>query len=133
MLPLMKFGYTILYVNSVAETMAFYEQAFGLQQGIMVPTGDYGEMVTGDTKLAFANSEFVKTIMPVPFNEGSLDKAAPPIEIALVTEEVETAFERALNAGATLVKRPESKPWGQLVGYVRDNNGFVVEICSPIE
>lgn len=128
----MKFGYTILYVKSVTETMAFYEKAFGLQQGLLVPTGDYGEMVTGDTKLAFANADFVRTIMPAPFDSVSQDKVAPPVEIAFVTEEVEAAFERALAAGATLVKNPEPKPWGQLVGYVRDNNGFIVEICSPI-
>lgn len=129
----MKFGYTILYVKSVPETMAFYEKAFGLQQGLTVPTGDYGEMVTEGTKLAFANVDFVKTIMPAPFNAASLDNEAPPMEISLVTEDVDDAFERALDAGATFVKKPEPKPWGQLVGYVRDINGFVVEICSPIE
>jgi hypothetical protein len=31
------------------------------------------------------------------------------------------------------VKAPETKPWGQIVAYVRDNNGCIVEICSPIE
>ena len=38
----------------------------------------------------------------------------------------------ALAAGATAVRAPAKKPWGQIVSYVRDNNGFLVEICSPV-
>lgn len=49
-----------------------------------------------------------------------------------MTDAVEAAFDRAVSAGAVAVKRPERKPWGQLVGYVRDSNGFLVEICSPV-
>jgi uncharacterized glyoxalase superfamily protein PhnB len=128
----MKFGYAILYVNNVAETMAFYERAFGLARGMAVPTGDYGEMVTGETKLAFAQIDFAKTLTSVPIEITTPGKSAPPVEIALVTDQVAAAFEKAVAAGAVAVKSPEKKPWGQLVGYVRDNNGFLVEICSPI-
>lgn len=128
----MKFGYTILYVNSVTDTMAFYEQAFGLSCGMAVPTGEYGEMVTGQTKLAFAKNEFAKTLIPIPIETATPRKSAPPVEIALVTDQVAAAFDRAVAAGAVAVKSPEKKPWGQLVGYVRDNNGFIVEICSPM-
>jgi lactoylglutathione lyase len=37
-----------------------------------------------------------------------------------------------LASGATEVKPPETKPWGQIVVYVRDLNGFLVEICSEM-
>jgi lactoylglutathione lyase len=30
------------------------------------------------------------------------------------------------------VKPPETTPWGQIVGYVRDLNGFLVEISSEM-
>ncbi|MFO0110274.1 MAG: VOC family protein, partial [Alphaproteobacteria bacterium] len=33
---------------------------------------------------------------------------------------------------AAPLKKPEQKPWGQTVAYVRDLNGFLVEICSPV-
>jgi uncharacterized glyoxalase superfamily protein PhnB len=130
--PAMKLGYTILYVESVAETLAFYERAFGLTRGMVTDTHEYGELQTGDTKLAFAANSFVKGLTSLPFEAVSQGKAAPPMELGLVTETVEQDFERAVAAGAVVVKRPERKPWGQLVGYVRDNNGFLVEICSPI-
>ena len=128
----MKLGYTILYVQSVADTLAFYESAFGFERGMVTPAHEYGEMKTGDTKLAFAANSFVKTLTNQLFETAHLDKAAPPVELGFVTEEVEAAFARAVAAGAIVVKKPETKPWGQLVGYVRDNNGFLVEICSPI-
>lgn len=128
----MKLGYTILYVESVADTVAFYEKAFGLERGMVTETHEYGELKTGDTKLAFAANTFVKGLTDVPFEEASPRKAAPPLELGLVTDEVEAAFSKAVAAGAVAVKKPERKPWGQMVGYVRDNNGFLVEICSPI-
>ena len=128
----MKLGYTILYVESVVETISFYERAFGFTRGMVVEANEYGELQSGDTKLAFAANSFVKGLTSVPFEAAAPGKAAPPLELGLVTESVEADFERAIAAGAVLVKRPERKPWGQLVGYVRDNNGFLVEICSPL-
>lgn len=129
----MKLGYAILYVESVPDTVAFYEQAFGLERGMITPNNEYAEMKTGDTKLAFASNAFVETLTPVSFEAASPTKAAPPVELGLVTPEVEAAFAKAVAAGAVAVKQPEKKPWGQLVGYMRDNNGFLVEICSPLD
>ena len=34
--------------------------------------------------------------------------------------------------GAVLLAEVVTKPWGQKVGYVRDLNGFIVEICTPM-
>jgi uncharacterized glyoxalase superfamily protein PhnB len=54
------------------------------------------------------------------------------MEVAFATEDVEQAYKAALDAGAVEVTRPAVKPWGQTVGYVRDINGFLIEICTPI-
>ena len=128
----MKLGYTILYVASVPDTVAFYERAFGLQRRMVLESADYGELATGETTLAFAANTFVKGLSEVPFEAAGPGKAAPPMELGFVTDAVEVMYDRAVAAGAVAVKRPERKPWGQLVGYVRDNNGFLVEICSPM-
>ncbi len=32
----------------------------------------------------------------------------------------------------TLVVEPNTKPWGQVVAYVRDLDGFLIEICTPM-
>ena len=127
----MKFGYAIQYVDDVERTIAFYERAFGLERGMVQP--EYGELATGDTKLAFAAKAHVASFLPLAFQGNGLENAPPPMEIGLVTEDVKAAYERAVGAGAAPVMAPVAKPWGQIVGYVRDPNGFLVEICSPMK
>ncbi len=128
----MKFGYTILYVENVAETVEFYQKAFDCTAGMVTEQNQYGELVTGDTKLAFAANEFVNELSGVPYERVSQAKHAPPFEVAFVTEDVPGAYARALAAGAIAMKEPAAKPWGQVVAYVRDNNGFLIELCSPM-
>jgi lactoylglutathione lyase len=41
-------------------------------------------------------------------------------------------FARAPAAGAISYVGPTTKPWGQVVSYVRDLNGCLVEICSEV-
>ena len=41
--------------------------------------------------------------------------------------------ERRFAAGAIVVAPPTTKPWGQTVAYVRDLEGMLVEICTPVE
>ncbi len=128
----MKFGYTILYVANVRDSIEFYEAAFGFQRLFVTDSNEYGELDTGATRLAFAAQAFVKTLMPQPFEQATLDKPAPPMELGFVTDQIEADFARAIAAGAVEVKKPTAKPWGQLVGYVRDNNGFLIELCTPM-
>ena len=49
-----------------------------------------------------------------------------------MTENVEETVSTAINAGATLVEKPKTKPWGQVVAYVRDIDGFLIEICTQM-
>ena len=53
----MNFRYTILYVDDVTATIQFYEQAFNLKKAMIHESGDYGELSTGATKLAFSSKE----------------------------------------------------------------------------
>lgn len=45
---------------------------------------------------------------------------------------VPEAHARALAAGATELRAPEAKPWGQTVSYVRCPDGTLVELCTPV-
>ena len=135
----MRFGYTILYVEDVRETLAFYEKAFGFKARLVVDTDDYGELdIHRDTTLAFANEIFVeKSIGPRRFRVNRKeDPNAAGVEISFVIEKgegIQEAFKAAVEAGAQVVTEPEEKPWGQQVAYVRDCNGFLVEICTPVD
>lgn len=129
----MQFGYTILYVKDVKKTLEFYESCFGLKRSFLADTNEYGELATGDTKLAFASTTMADK-NGVKIDTRSLPKDfSPPFEIAFVTNDVYASYNAAVEKGAVKVKDPEQKPWGQLVGYVRDMNGILVEICSPMK
>ena len=128
----MRFGYAIAYVREVKKSVAFYERAFGLKRRFVDESGQYAEMQTGETTLAFASNELGHSNLPGGFREN--DPAEPPagVEIAFVAEDVGAAFRSALEAGATKVAEPKTKPWGQAVAYVRDPDGVLVEIGSEM-
>jgi lactoylglutathione lyase len=127
----MKFGYTIIYVNSVKDTLNFYEQAFGLQRRFMHDTGQYGELETGVTTLAFASLELGQRNLVGEFAPVSPSVAPPGIELVFVTEDVASAVAKAVAAGAVHIHGPVQKPWGQTVAYVRALEGTLIELCSP--
>jgi uncharacterized glyoxalase superfamily protein PhnB len=56
----------------------------------------------------------------------------PNVEIALIADDVDGAFERALEAGCAALAPPADKPHGQRVAYVRDPFGTLVELATPI-
>lgn len=129
----MKYAYTILYVKDVAETVTFYEQAFGFVRKFVTPESDYAELISGETTIAFASLALGRSNLKEGFRESSASEKPFGIELAFTTEAIEEDFEQAKKAGAIEVQRIHEKPWGQKVGYVRDNNGFLIEICTPIK
>jgi catechol 2,3-dioxygenase-like lactoylglutathione lyase family enzyme len=126
----MKFGYTIIYTNDVEKSIEFFENAFGFKRRF-IHESEYGELVTGDTALAFASHDLGSSNLPNGYIKTDSEKPLG-IEIALVTDDVQKAFQNSLKFGATLIKEPVQKPWGQLVAYVRCPDGTLVEICSPV-
>ncbi|MCW5633683.1 MAG: VOC family protein [Rubrivivax sp.] len=128
----MKLGYTILYVPDVAASLAFFEQAFGLPRRFLHDSGMYGELATGETTLAFANHALGEGNFPGGHVRASESKQPLGMEIGLVTADVAAAHARAVQAGAKELAAPSTKPWGQVVSYVRAPDGCLVEICSPM-
>ena len=129
----MKLGYTILYVPDVEQTVSFYEDAFGLSRRFVHESGTYAELETGETVLAFAAHDLAASNFEASYRRTLPSEAPPAFEIGLVTDDVPGTFERATEAGAEPLAEPTEKPWGQIVSYVRDIDGVIVEICTPVE
>jgi uncharacterized glyoxalase superfamily protein PhnB len=127
-------GYVILFVRDVAATLAFYEKAFGLERRFFNDDSGkaYGELETGAARLSFASLELAKAHLGPELVLASPTKAPLAFEIALVTTDVAGFYARALKAGASSVSEPATKPWGQAVAYVRDLDGHLVELCTPL-
>ena len=121
--------YTILYVDDVPTSLAFFEKAFGFGRVFLHDCGDYGELATGTTKLAFSSRDLMRQLGKTP---AAPRADAPTFEIALETEDVAGALQRAVAAGATLIQDVREEPWGQTTSYVADPNGYLIEVCSPV-
>lgn len=122
--------YTILYVGDVAASLDFYERAFALTRIFLHESGDYGELATGETKLAFSSVALMTQLGKAP---GKPSPEAPVFEIAFETDNVKAAFDRAVAAGAKPIQEVRDEPWGQTTSYVADPDGYLVEICSPVQ
>ena len=132
--PKVGLGYVILYVEDVEASLAFYERAFGLARRFFHDDEGkaYGELETGGTRLSFASLGLVASHFSHQPRIAAPGEPPLGFEIALTTSDVPALYDRALAAGATAEAAPETKPWGQTVANVRDNRGFLVELCTPM-
>lgn len=125
-----RLGWVIAYVPNVEAALDFYERSFGLRRTSAGEVGDFAELDTGQTKLSFAAEKLAESNFEGGFRRPSADQPFN-VEIALVFDDPGAAFARAVENGATPLAQPKTKPWGQVVGYVRDPFGTLLEICSP--
>ncbi|MFM8491955.1 MAG: VOC family protein [Candidatus Methylopumilus sp.] len=132
-LSMIKFAFTILYVDDVVKTINFYEQAFEFSKKFITPDNSYGEVTSGETTLSFASNTLALSNLKDGFIQSHLNEKPFGIEIGFTTDDVQGVIKQAIEAGATLYASPKEKPWGQIVGYVRDLDGFLIEICTPID
>jgi lactoylglutathione lyase len=129
---MVKFTYTILYVSDVTKSIEFYEESFGFQRKFITPDNDYAEIMAGETTISFASKNLANSNLKDGFLESNLSQKPFGIELGFTTENVEETLQKSINAGATLLENPKQKPWGQTVAYIRDIDGFLIEICTPM-
>ncbi|MNX58153.1 Glyoxalase-like domain protein [compost metagenome] len=128
----MKFGYLIIYVKDVDASLKFFSSAFGLGVRFIHESGTYGELETGETALAFAADELAASNFSTGHVPAHSSLKPLGIEVGLVTEDVPAAHAKAIQAGASEIAAPTTKPWGQTVSYVRCPDGTLVELCTPV-
>lgn len=129
---MVKFGYAITYVDDVKSTVEFFEKAFDMKRRFIHEGGDYGELDTGETVLAFASHSLGEVNLPQGYVNATTSDKPLGTEIALVTGDVKKTHKSAVSNGGTEIKAPEKKPWGQTVSYVRTPSGILLELCSPM-
>jgi catechol 2,3-dioxygenase-like lactoylglutathione lyase family enzyme len=128
----MKLGYVIVYVPDVAASLQFFESAFALKRRFLHESGTYGELETGETTLSFAAHELGDSNFPAGHIQAHSSAKPLGMEIALVTDDVAEAHRKAIACGARELAAPATKPWGQIVSYVRAPDGCLIELCTPV-
>jgi catechol 2,3-dioxygenase-like lactoylglutathione lyase family enzyme len=126
-------GYVIFYVEDVTSTITWFGDAFGLGRRLLTPQGDYGELDTGATTLAFASLDLASSgVGGARFVTHDASGPALAASVTLVAADVPAALATASAAGGIVVTEPTTTPWGQTVAYVRDPNGILVELATAV-
>ena len=129
----MKFGYSIIYVEDVMKTVAFYNKAFGFKTKMITPEQDYAELNSGETTIAFANLNLANSNLTKGFQKIANNTPPVGIELAFITLDIDNDLQVALDNGAKLLEPITQKPWGQKVAYIQDINGVLIELCQEIK
>ena len=127
------FGYLILYVDDVLATLEVWETALGLERRYVHEDGNYAEFGTGDTVISLAETGFGREHFADETTRAMFDRKPSRFEVGFTVEDVQIAFDHAVANGMTAVVPPLTKPWGQVVGWVRDANGILIEFGSAME
>lgn len=128
----MLLGWVIVYVDEPPAAREFYMAAFGLQGGFVAPTGTYAELDTGTTRLAFAAYALGEENFAGGVRPAAPDGQPPNVELALVADDVDGAYARALDAGCTSLSPPADTSHGQRIAWVRDPFGTLLELATPL-
>ena len=120
----------ILTVDDGARAIDFYKDAFGAKEISRLPMGDkigHAELEIGDTRIML-NDEF-----PDHGNLGPNARGGTPVGFIIYTDNVDTAFRKALDAGATEAMPVEDRFWGDRMGTVTDPFGHKWSIATHVE
>ena len=126
------FSNTIFYVKDIPRVVSFYRDAFGLEPKLIHESNRYVEIDTGATVLAFAAESLAASNLSQGYIHHDINQIPLACEIVFTVPDVQEFYERALKAGAVSVAAPQQKPWGQVVAYVRDPNGVLIDIASNL-
>jgi PhnB protein len=120
-----------LDVDNAAEAIEFYKRAFGAKER--------GRMDAPDGRIAHAELEIGDSTLMLsdPFPQAS---TRPPKELGgtsvnlfMYVEDVDTAFKRALDAGATETMPLDDMFWGDRFGTVTDPYGHTWSLATHVE
>ena len=127
-----EFGYAIVYVEDVTEILDFYRRAFGFTTKFLHDSNDYGELDTGATTIGFANHQLGKMNLSNGYLRADNRELPLGMELVFVTQDVAEVYKKAIAEGGIALEPPQIKPWGQTVAYLRDSQGTLIELCTPM-
>ncbi|OBA64523.1 hypothetical protein A5647_01850 [Mycobacterium sp. 1100029.7] len=122
-----------LVVDDAAGAIDFYVKAFGAEEIGRVPRPD-GKLVHAAVRingfLVMLNDDFPEMCGGKSMTPTSL--GGTPVTIHLTVTDVEAKFQRAVDAGATVVMPLADQFWGDRYGMVADPYGHQWSLGQPV-
>jgi PhnB protein len=120
-----------LTVSDCARALDFYKKAFGAQERMRAdgPGGKvwHAEITIGDS-IVMVNDEFPEQGAVAPSTIGG-----SPVGLWVYTDDVDAAYERAVEAGATTDMEPDDMFWGDRLCALRDPYGHKWTLATHVE
>ncbi len=120
-----------LSIDGAADAISFYVDVFGATERMRMPGPDgkvgHAELAFGDSVIMLAD-EF-----PEMGHVGPKKVGGTPVALALYVEDVDAVIERAVAAGATVVRPVEDQFYGDRSGQIEDPFGHHWFLHTHIE
>ena len=117
-----------LIINGAASAIEFYQKAFGATELFRFPTPDgkigHAEIKIGDSPIMLAD-EFDEMGYKGPQALGG-----SPVSLMIYLEDVDTVFNRAVEAGASVKEAVQDKFYGDRTGTLTDPFGHVWHVST---
>jgi PhnB protein len=120
----------MLTVDDGAKAIDFYKQAFGAEEISRLPMGDkigHAELKIGDTRFML-NDEF-----PDMGNLSPKSRGGTTFGLIIYTDDADSAFQRAIDAGGKQTMPVENHFWGDRMGSLTDPFGHKWSIATHVE
>jgi PhnB protein len=122
-----------LVVDDAAAAIDFYVKAFGATELVRLP-GPGGKLVHASVQIngfmVMLNDDFPEMTDGRSTTPTAL--GGTPVTLHLTVTDVDSWFQRAVDAGATVVAPLEEQFWGDRYGVVRDPFGHQWSLAQPV-
>lgn len=121
----MQFMTNVIYVDNVEETLDFYYQAFGFITFSLSDNAEYGELDTGNVKIAFANHPYAQAHFKQGYIRAHPKQPALGFELRFTCNNLSESYDKAVLAGAEPLCPPCQKE-SLHYAYVRATEGTLI-------
>ena len=119
-----------LIVDNAAAAIDFYVRAFGAREILRMPMGDkigHAEVKIGDSFVMLSDE------WPDYGKLGPKARGGATAGLMIYVEDVDAAYQRALDAGATQERPVENQFWGDRMGSLVDPFGHSWSLATHVE
>lgn len=119
-----RFEELVIFVADVEATARFYETAFGF--GRRKTGAGFAVLDVGGVRLSIQARSLATRHGGETVSKMSLERTAPPFELAFDVTEVDATYARAIEAGGEPLEKPHDTEWGDRIAHLRDPNGVLI-------
>jgi len=121
-----------LIVAGAAEAIRFYQDAFGAEEVMRMPMGDSGKLAHAEIRIE-GSHVMLSDEWPDMGLLGPKARGGATASLMIYLRDVDAAFARAIEAGATQERPPENQFWGDRMGTLVDPFGHRWTLATHVE